>query len=80
MVEEAKGHAKIEGERIVVAAKSEIEQEVFRAKEALRARVAALAVQGAEKILAPGSRRQGARRAAERGRRGALTDYVPWRK
>jgi F-type H+-transporting ATPase subunit b len=51
MVDEAKGHARVEGERIVTAAKSEIDQEVFRAKEALRARVAALAVQGAEKIL-----------------------------
>jgi len=51
VVDEAKGQAKIEGERIVVAAKSEIDQEVFRAKEALRKQVATLAVQGAEKIL-----------------------------
>jgi F-type H+-transporting ATPase subunit b len=51
VVDEAKGQAKTEGERIVTAAKSEIDQEVFRAKEALRSQVAALAVQGAEKIL-----------------------------
>jgi F-type H+-transporting ATPase subunit b len=51
MVEAAKGQAKAEGDRIVAAAKSDIDQEVFRAKETLRAQVAALAVQGAEKIL-----------------------------
>ena len=51
MVEAAKGQAKAEGDRIVTAAKSDIDQEVFRAKETLRAQVAALAVQGAEKIL-----------------------------
>jgi F-type H+-transporting ATPase subunit b len=51
MVDEAKGQAKAEGDRIVAGAKSEIEQEVFRAKEALRSQVATLAVQGAEKIL-----------------------------
>jgi F-type H+-transporting ATPase subunit b len=51
VVDEAKGQAKTEGDRIVTAAKSEIDQEVFRAKEALRSQVAALAVQGAEKIL-----------------------------
>jgi F-type H+-transporting ATPase subunit b len=51
LVEEAKNNAKAEGERIVTAAKAEIEQEVSRAKDALRAQVAVLAVQGAEKIL-----------------------------
>jgi len=51
LVEEAKAQAKIEGDRIIVGAKAEIDREVFRAKEALRAQVAALAVQGAEKIL-----------------------------
>ncbi len=43
--------AKAEAERIVTGAKAEIEQEVFRAKEALRSQVAVLAVTGAEKIL-----------------------------
>ena len=51
LVDEAKNSAKVEGERIVTAAKVEIDQEVFRAKETLRSQVAALAVQGAEKIL-----------------------------
>jgi F-type H+-transporting ATPase subunit b len=51
VVEEAKNAAKVEAERIVTGAKAEIEQEVFRAKEALRTQVAALAVTGAEKIL-----------------------------
>jgi F-type H+-transporting ATPase subunit b len=51
LVEEAKTQAKIEGDRIIAGAKAEIDREVFRAKEALRAQVAALAVQGAEKIL-----------------------------
>ena len=51
IVEEAKGQAKTEGDRIIAGAKAEIDREVFRAKEALRAQVAALAVQGAEKIL-----------------------------
>ncbi|HTO45824.1 MAG TPA: F0F1 ATP synthase subunit B [Burkholderiales bacterium] len=51
LVEEAKAQAKVEGDRIIAGAKAEIDREVFRAKEALRAQVAALAVQGAEKIL-----------------------------
>ena len=51
IVDEAKGTAKIEGDRLVSAAKAEIEQEVARAKEALREQVAALAIAGAEKIL-----------------------------
>ena len=51
IVDEAKGNAKTEGDRLVTAAKAEIEQEVARAKEALREQVAALAVAGAEKIL-----------------------------
>jgi F-type H+-transporting ATPase subunit b len=51
LVEEAKAQAKIEGDRIIAGAKAEIDREVFRAKETLRAQVAALAVQGAEKIL-----------------------------
>ena len=51
LVDEAKTAAKVEGERIITGAKAEIDQEVFRAKETLRSQVAALAVQGAEKIL-----------------------------
>lgn len=51
IVEESKDAARVEGERIVAGAKAEIDQEVHRAKEALRAQVAGLAVAGAEKIL-----------------------------
>ncbi|AXT48460.1 MULTISPECIES: F0F1 ATP synthase subunit B [Chromobacterium] len=51
IVDEAKDAARVEGARIVADAKSEIDQEVLRAKEALRAQVADLAVAGAEKIL-----------------------------
>jgi F-type H+-transporting ATPase subunit b len=51
LVEEAKGNAKAEGDRMLVAAKAELEQEVSRAKDTLRAQVAVLAVKGAEKIL-----------------------------
>ena len=43
--------ARTEGERQKEAARAEIEQEVNRAKERLRAQVAALALTGAEKIL-----------------------------
>ncbi|MGR2660163.1 MULTISPECIES: F0F1 ATP synthase subunit B [Chromobacterium] len=51
IVDEAKDAARVEGARIVADAKSEIDQEVLRAKEVLRAQVADLAVAGAEKIL-----------------------------
>ncbi|ATP27471.1 F0F1 ATP synthase subunit B [Chromobacterium violaceum] len=51
IVDEAKEAARTEGARIVADAKAETEQEVLRAKEALRAHVADLAVAGAEKIL-----------------------------
>jgi F-type H+-transporting ATPase subunit b len=51
IIEEAKSTAKTEGDRLVTAAKAEIEQEVARAKEALREQVATLAIAGAEKIL-----------------------------
>lgn len=51
MIEEAKNSAKAEGDRLVAGAKAEIEQEISRAKETLRAHVAALAVAGAEQIL-----------------------------
>ena len=51
MVEEAKGDARTEGERLKEAAQAEIDQEVNRAKETLRAQVAALSVAGAEQVL-----------------------------
>ena len=50
-VEQAKIEAKAEGERIIAAAKAEIQQEVARAIEQLRDAVADLAVAGASKIL-----------------------------
>jgi len=51
MIEDAKNDAKAEGERQKEAARAEIDQDVNRAKEKLRAQVAALALAGAEKIL-----------------------------
>jgi F-type H+-transporting ATPase subunit b len=51
VVEEAKGAAKDEGDRMIAAAKAEIEQESHRAREALRGEVAALVVAGAGKVL-----------------------------
>ena len=51
IVEEAKAFAKAEGNRLIVAAKAEIESEIQRAKDGLRNQVAQLAVAGAEKIL-----------------------------
>ena len=51
MIEEAKAQAKTEGDRIIVGAKAEIEQEVFRARELLRTQVSAVALAGAGKIL-----------------------------
>ena len=51
MIEQARQDARDEGERLKDAASAEIEQEFNRAREALRGEVAALAVQGAERIL-----------------------------
>ncbi len=51
MIEEAKNDARAEGERQKEVARAEIDQEVNRAKEALRGQVATLAVAGAERIL-----------------------------
>jgi F-type H+-transporting ATPase subunit b len=51
IVEGAKGDARTEGDRLIAAANAEIEQEVNRAREALRGQVASLAVSGASKIL-----------------------------
>jgi F-type H+-transporting ATPase subunit b len=52
IVDEAKEQAVVESDRIKASAQAEIEQEVNRAREHLRSRVATLAVAGAEKILA----------------------------
>lgn len=51
MIEEAKGNAKLEYDKIVQSAQVRIDQEVEAARAELRARVAELAVAGAEKIL-----------------------------
>ena len=51
IVEEAKEQAIAEGNRLKAAAQAEVDQEVNRAKEELRSKVASLAIQGAEKIL-----------------------------
>ena len=51
IVDDAKGDARVEGQRLVTAARAEIEQETNRAREHLREQVAALALAGAEKVL-----------------------------
>lgn len=51
IVEEAKGRATAEANKIVAAAQAEAEQQSVRAREVLREQVAALAVKGAEQIL-----------------------------
>jgi F-type H+-transporting ATPase subunit b len=51
IIDEAKEQALTEGQRLRTAAQAEIEQDVMRAKEALRSQVSLLAVTGAEKIL-----------------------------
>lgn len=51
LVEEAKAQAQAEGERIKAQAREQIEQDINRARDGLRAQVAALAISGAEKIL-----------------------------
>lgn len=51
IVEESKGDARTEGERIVVAARAEIDKERNQAREELRGQVVALALAGAEKVL-----------------------------
>ena len=51
IVEEAKGRATEEGNKLIAAARVEAEQQTVRAREALREQVAALAVKGAEQIL-----------------------------
>ncbi|MDR0577299.1 MAG: F0F1 ATP synthase subunit B [Candidatus Accumulibacter sp.] len=51
IIEKAKADARLEAERVIAAAHAEIEQEEARMRDALRDRVADLAVAGAEKIL-----------------------------
>jgi len=50
-VDAARTEAKAEAERILVAARAEIQQELSRAREALRNQVSDLAVAGASQIL-----------------------------
>lgn len=52
IVEEAKDQAVAEADRIKAAAQSEVEREISQAREVLRGKVAALALSGAEKVLA----------------------------
>ncbi len=51
IVDESKDVARVEGERILVSAQAEIEQEANKAKEELRTQVGSIAIAGAEKIL-----------------------------
>jgi F-type H+-transporting ATPase subunit b len=51
IVSEAKAEAGDEGDRILVAARAEIDTEVSKAKESLRAQVSDLAIAGAQQIL-----------------------------
>lgn len=51
IVSEAKVEAGDEGDRILVAARAEIDTEVSKAKEGLRAQVSELAIAGAQQIL-----------------------------
>jgi F-type H+-transporting ATPase subunit b len=67
MIEDAKKDAQAEGERQKEAARAEIDQDVNRAKERLRAQVAALALTGAEKIL---------QSSIDRGRHAELLDKL----
>lgn len=51
LVDEAKQNARVEGERMLNQARAEVDREHNSAKEALRAELASLVIQGAEKIL-----------------------------
>ncbi len=51
VADEIKANAQAEGARILAQAKADAEQQVVKARETLRAEVAALAVKGAEQIL-----------------------------
>ena len=51
IIEDAKTAAVEEGERLKSSAQAEIEQEIQRAKEAIRVQVASIAIAGAERIV-----------------------------
>lgn len=51
IIDEAKADAKAEGQRLLTAARAEIEQEFNQAREQLRGQVVSLAVAGASKVL-----------------------------
>jgi len=51
IVDESKDKAREEGDRLILSAQAEIEQESNKAREELRTQVGALAIAGAEKIL-----------------------------
>ena len=52
IVDDAKGDARAEGARLLVAARAEIDQELNRVKEELRGQVVSIALAGAGKVLA----------------------------
>ena len=52
IVEEARASADQERERIIQSAKADVDQQINKARDELRGQVAAIAVAGAEKILA----------------------------
>lgn len=52
IIEEARAGAEQERDRIIQAAKADVEQQINKARDELRGQVAAIAVAGAEKILA----------------------------
>jgi F-type H+-transporting ATPase subunit b len=51
IIDEAKVDARDEGERLLTAARAEIDQEINRAKEGLRGQVVSIALAGAGKVL-----------------------------
>ena len=51
IVDESKDTARVEGERILMSAQAEIEQEANKAKDELRGQVGSIALAGAAKIL-----------------------------
>lgn len=51
IIDESKDKAREEGDRLILSAQAEIEQQTNKAREELRGQVAVLAIAGAEKIL-----------------------------
>ena len=51
IVEEAKDDARAEGDRLLVAARAEMEQEMNQAKDGLRKQVVELSLKGAQQVL-----------------------------